>query len=455
MKEQHTELTIRNFSGYAALAFAVGLVTVGFGAIDLLMVGVLGVAHVAAVGQGDLIVTCILAALVGFVDIFAARLAAAEGAGDRGARQIGLAAGFLCAVVLCALLAFAVSALIRPTLVMLRQVDELIDPINAYVVHRLFGTAPFLIYMAASEALKISGQRTRALHILLFGFVANALFNALFLYTPAAGLFGSPEAAVAVATVLVHVLMGAIAVRIWIGHLRVPCAEERAEIRACARQNLAVLLRTAPGVGARILNDYAGTVVPILFIGTMNTSTVAATAVATKIYALFCRVPQSAFAACYVYYSYDLEAREKQPASEETRRVIRTLLRYAAIPTTTALSATLATSPWLARLFSGGDIDVSLTRNLLFAYLLFVPFYFFEQFYGELLTAHGRAGLLFRASTAATCLITIPLAYVAVFHWQSAFLAILVKGIAVALLAFVYWSQFRQRAPSAGSVLNA
>ena len=195
MKEHHTDLTLRNFSSYAALAFAVGLVMVGFGATDLLMVGVLGITHVAAVGQGDLIVTCIFAATVGFVDVFAARLASAEGAGDRSTRQIGLAAGFLCAVVLCTVLALAVCAFVRPILVLFRQVDELIGPISAYVVHRLYGMAPFLIYMAASEALKISGLRTRALQILLFGFAANALLNALFLYTPVSGFLDSPEAA--------------------------------------------------------------------------------------------------------------------------------------------------------------------------------------------------------------------------------------------------------------------
>ena len=181
--------------------------------------------------------------------------------------------------------------------------------------------------------------------------------------------------------------MGAVAAHFWIGHLRVAATDERAEIWASARQNFAALLRIAPGVGARVLNDYAGTVVPILFIGTMNTSTVAATAVATKVYALFCRVPQAAFAACYVYYSYGIEEREKQPASEETRRIVRRLLRYAAMPTAFALAATLAASPWLVQLFGGGGIDVSLTRCLLLAYMLFVPFYFFEQFYGELLTA--------------------------------------------------------------------
>ena len=401
MTALHTELTLRNFSSYAALAFTIGLVTVGFGAIDLLMVGVLGFTHVAAVGQGGLIATCILAAFIGFVDVFATRLAAAEGSGDRRARQIGLSLGFLCAVLLCAAAAIVAGMLIHPALVLMQQVDALIDPINAYVVHRLYGVAPSLIYMAANEALKISGLRTRAFHILLFGFAANAGLNALFLYTPAAALFDSPEAAVAVATVLVNIAMGAIAALVWIRHVKAPPSEERVGIWKLARLNLGFLFRTAPGISARILNDYASSVIPILFIGTMNTATVAAAAVATKIYTLFCRVPQAAFAASFVYYSYGLEAREGKPDSEDSRRVIRTLLRYAAWPTAIAMVATLAASPWLVRLFGGG-IDMPLARSLLLAYLLFVPLYFFEHFYGELLTAHARAGLLFGASTAAT-----------------------------------------------------
>ena len=123
----------------------------------------------------------------------------------------------------------------------MQQVDELIDPINAYVVHRLYGVAPSLIYMAASEALKISGLRTRALHILLFGFAANAGLNALFLYTPTAALFDSPEAAVAVATMLVNIAMDAIAALVWIRHVKAPPSEERVGIWKLARLNLGFL----------------------------------------------------------------------------------------------------------------------------------------------------------------------------------------------------------------------
>ena len=122
--------------------------------------------------------------------------------------------------------------------------------------------------------------------------------------------------------------------------------------------------------------------------------------------------------------------------------MIAQLRRYAAWPTAIALLVTLVSTPLLVRLFGGSELDVGLAGLLLLAYLLFVPLYFFELFYGELLTAHAKAGLLFKASTAATYLITIPLAYFSVFYVESAFLAILGKGVAVAVLAAVYWVQF-------------
>ena len=442
MTDQHTKLTLRNYFSYATLAFVIGLVTVGFGAVDLLMVGPLGIVHVAGVGQGDLIVSCLMAGFLGFVDVFAARFAAAEGGRDRGGRQVGLALGFLGTVVLCAVLAFALTWLVQPALVLMQQVDELVVPITDYVAHRLYGVAPFLVYLAASEALKISGQRTLALQILVAGLAANAGLNALFLYSPVSAYFASVESAVAVSTVLVHVAMAVAAAAIWLRLIGARSLIAHPDVWQHARGDLGFLMKTGPGISARLLNDYAGSVIPILFIGTMSTTTVAAAAIATKIYTIFCRVPQAAFSASFVYYSYGLEDWAGSANSQKAKAVIAQLRRYAAWPTAIALLVTLVSTPLLVRLFGGSELDVGLAGLLLLAYLLFVPLYFFEQFYGELLTAHAKAGLLFKASTAATYLITIPLAYFSVFYVESAFLAILGKGVAVAVLAAVYWVQF-------------
>ncbi|MFM2484659.1 MATE family efflux transporter [Celerinatantimonas yamalensis] len=441
----HTKFTLRNFSSYATLSFTIGLVTVGFGAIDLIMVSALGEVHVAGVGIGELIVTCILASMLGFVDVFAAKLAALEGSGAVRSKQLSLALGFLWSVLVCALLALILTALIQPALILFGQVKTLIRPITDYTEWRLLGTAPFLIYMAASEALKICGQRTRALHILIAGFIANAGLNALFLYTPVASFFASPEAAVAAGTVLVHLFMGVIAAWIWLSQIGMPPKTKRFEIVTGAWKNFAMLVTKAPGVMVRIFNDYVGSVIPMLFIGTISTQTAAAAAVATKIYTLFCRVPQATLSASYVYYSYDLAEHETHPASKKSADVVRRLFRYVALPTAIALVLTLLAAPAFIWVFGGGSVDSALVRSLLLAYLLFVPLYVIEQFYAELLTAHGCSGMLFGASSIATYLLTVPLAYISVFVWDSAFLAIALKSVAVGLLALCYFWYYRYR----------
>ncbi len=73
---KHTALTKRNFADFALILFAMGMVSVGFGAVDLLMIAPLGLRHIAAVSQGELITSALLAALIGLVDTFIARLAA-------------------------------------------------------------------------------------------------------------------------------------------------------------------------------------------------------------------------------------------------------------------------------------------------------------------------------------------------------------------------------------------
>lgn len=455
MSTSHTNLTPRNFYNFAAVSFSIGMATVGFGAVDLAMVGALGTQHVAAVGQGELIATTVLFGFVGFVDVFATRLAGAEGQGQRGVRQFALATGFLCVVGLCALVAFALTTIILPVLTFLQQVPELVMPISDYVKHRLYGAAPFLIFMAAREALKICGFRSRAMAILIFGLVANVVLNAVFLFTDAEALFSSPEAAVAVATVSVHALMALIAVLSWLK--AISPAEKAASPLVVAHilSDLAYLLRKGPGISARILNDYGGSLIPILLIGTLNTAVVAAAAVATTIFTLFCRVPQAVLSASFIYYSYGIEDRAACARSDATKPVVVSLMRYSAWPTLVALALTLVTLPWLVPFFGGADIDERLAHVLVFAYLAPLPFYFFEQFYAELLTAEGRSGLLFLSSTVATYLVTIPMAVIAVFVFESAVLAILAKGIAMVLLALVYWVKFNRWTTQPGSVQDA
>lgn len=447
----HTQLTLRNFSSYAFLAFTISLVDVGFGALDLYMVSGLGLAHVAAVGQGDLIAACILTTLLGIIDIFCARLAAAEGAGSRTLRQTALATGFLLAVIVAAVLAVFLTLVIRPALIAFRQVDELVNPIAQYVVVRLYGVSALLIYVAANEALKICGMRSSALYVLLIGFGINAALNGVFLFTQFASFFESPEAAVATATIAAHAVMAMVAFLILFRSNDRLKFDLRGFSLHEARNEFYVILKSSPSIGIRRLNDYAGTVIPLLFIGTMNTGVVVAASIATKVYTLFCRVPQAAFAATYVYYCYGLDLKADPIRNKET---IRTLMFYSAIPTLVALALACISSRFLIAIFGTKGADLDFAQLLLFAYLAFVPVYFFEHFFGEILTAHRRGAILFWWSTLATYSITIPFAYLAVFHWQSALFAIACKGIAICLLAVVYWVSLHRQTFSEEGLVN-
>lgn len=71
---KHTTLTKRHFADFALTLFAMGIVSIGFVAVDLLIIAPFGLQHIAAVSQGELITSALLAALIGLVDTFTARL---------------------------------------------------------------------------------------------------------------------------------------------------------------------------------------------------------------------------------------------------------------------------------------------------------------------------------------------------------------------------------------------
>ena len=436
---QHTRLTPRNYAGFAAVMLAVGLVTTGFGAVDLAMVAPKGVEHVAAVGQGDLIITGISAFLLGMVEAFAGRLAVAEGEGTTAHRLPVLALALLLVLVACQLAALAVAAVIEPALTLLGQDPQLVPLVGDYVTVRLYGVAAVLLYAALNEALKVCGAKHFSLAVLVLGFAANAALTWAFLYTGWARHFPSPEGAVAAATVAAQLAMAAAAG--WLFATRT-----RARGLRLVRPTTAAVLRelraTAPagaGAGARHVNDYVGSIVPLLFIGTMGAATLAAAVVAAKVYTLFCRVPQACFQATFVYYGY---AAGRDGTGR--RDIVRTLLAYAAVPTAVAALAVVAAAPLLVAAFASDGLDRGLAARLLLAYLLYLPAYVFDQSLAKLLIVHRRGGLLFTSSTLLTYLLTIPLAWYAVFVLGSAFLAIASNGVAIAAQAATYWRTLRK-----------
>ncbi|MFD9002371.1 MATE family efflux transporter [Streptomyces sp. NPDC059582] len=437
---KHTELTTRNYTGFATTVFLTGLVSVGFGAIDILMISPKGLDQVAAVGLGDVInagLTALLA--IGIVDTFSSRLAIAEGRADLAQRLPVLAAALLTLLLAAQASATVLSFGVGPGLRLAGQDSHLVPLVGDFVTVRTSSMAFTILYAALNETLKICGLKNRSLLLLVVGFATNAALDWVFLYTRAAGYFSSPVAAVATATTGSQILIACWGLRIFLRRMRdrgeTFSRPDRAAVGAEARS----MARTAPGVGVRHFNDYAGTITLTMLLGTLGVQVLAAVTVATKIWSLFCRVPQACVSGTFVFYGYQLGKGEA-----DLPRTARTLLRYAAIPTAVGAVVVFLTSPWLVGLFAGGDQDEGLTRSLLLAFLLTVPAYLIENHFGEILSVHQRGGLLATASAVTTYVLAIPLAAVGVFVLHSPFLVIAAGVVPSVVLAAIFRRSVRR-----------
>jgi multidrug resistance protein, MATE family len=447
---QHTHLTTRNYASFAAVMLAVGLMATGFGTVDLLMVAPKGVSHVAAVGQGSVILLGVSAFFLGMVEAFAGRLAVAEGAGTTARRLPVLAVTLLMTLVLCQLAALAVSAVTEPALTLFGQPRSLIPLVGGYMKVRLYGIGVAMLYTALNEALKTCGAKNRSLAALVLGLGTNAFFNWVFLYTGLARLFSSPETAVATSTVIAQTAMAGLAGWMFIRRMRARGERFARPTRAAVRTEFRSTTLAGVGVGAREVNDYMGSIVPMMFIGTMGVRTLAASVVAVNIYTVYCRVPQACFQATFVYYGYAVGRDGAAQAG-----TVRMLLTYAAVPTAAAALLMVAISPWLVAAFASPGLDRGLAVVLLVAYLLYQPAYLFDQSLATMLIVHQRGTVLFASSTLATYLVTLPLAWYAVFVLHSAFLAIASNGVATAVQAAILWRMLRSEVRVRTEVLVA
>ncbi|MEV7191434.1 MATE family efflux transporter [Streptomyces sp. NPDC093510] len=442
---------MRNYAGLATTIGLIGLASVGFGAIDLLMIAPKGIDQVAAVGLGDVITAGISALFViGIVDTFSGRLAIAEGSGSIARRLPALAGALLLLVIPVQIVASLIILGVEPALRLAGQSADVVPLTGDFVTVRGLSIGFSVVYAALNEALKICGLKNKSLMLLVLGFGANAALNWLFLYTGAAELFASPAAAVAAATTAAQLLIACGSLWLFLRALR-----ERADSFAKLSWSTSAaearsMARTAPGVGVRHFNDYSGTIARTMLLGTLGVRTLAAVTVAVKIWSLFCRIPQACVSSTFVFYGYRLG--EGEPDLSRTSRL---LLRYAAVPTAAGAVLVAVFSPWLVAAFADGQQDTELTRSLVLACLLTVPAYLLEHHFGEILTVHQRGGLLALASTVTNYALAIPLAAVAVFVWDSAVLAVAGALIPSAVLALVFWRAVRNGCWTRAEVSNA
>lgn len=443
VKTDHSQLTVSGYLGYVSVAFWAGMIIVGFGAIDLAMVAPFGAVQLAAVGQADILVIAVMAGVLGFSDSYSTRLAQAEGAGRTKRTFLPLVLGLVVVAFGLTCLLIAATPAIEPLLYMFGQIETLVPLIAAYIVIRLIGSGLFLLYYAANETLKICGHRRFAIAVLVFGLVANAGLNIIFLYVaPIAALFSSPTAAVAWATLVSEATM-AIAASIlasWLLRYRVNWSLSNISVSFGAE--FFALLRHGPGAGARRLNDYVSALIPLLLIGTFSVAAVAAAAVATRIYMIFCRIPQATFAAAFLYYSYALGQRSIV-TSFALQDTVRKLLRASVIITTIGLAVSAFFLAPILDLIEGGA-DRTLVLWLLAAFTIALPAYVFEQFFAELLVANERSQFLLVSTSITTYLVILPLCWFVAKESGDAFSVLLARGLGSLILGGLFFLAFRK-----------
>jgi len=441
----HTRLSVRNFAGYAAVVFGLGMATVGFGAVDLAMIAPKGVTHVAAVGEGDLLAVGLYSFFQGSVDAFSSRLAVAEGAKQTVQRLSQLLVALVLLLLISQLIGSALALGTNSALQRFGQSHNLVPLVGDYVRVRANAVGLVIVYWASNEALKICGAKNLTFLVLGLGFLVNATLDWVFLYTSwGASVFATPESAVATATVAAQAVMAAIGVWMFARLMRSRHLRPARPGRPAVAHEFRVLLRLAAGVGVRDANDYVGSIVPVMLIGSLGVPVLAAALVATKIYTLYCRVPQACIESSFIYYGYQHGTAEAHEPSTATGM----LLRYAAVPTALATVLTAATTPWLVDAFYGSGADRAIARSLVLAYMIYVPAYFAEQFLGKLLVVHNRGAVLFGASTLVTYALVIPMAWYSVHFMHSAFAAVACKGIASAALAAIFFRTYRRASQS-------
>lgn len=435
---RHTVLTPRSFLSFAATMFAIDLMNVCYGAVDLAFIAPFGVVMVSAVGLGDLVTLMYLAFFGGVIDVFAVRVAQAEGRSTTTLQLPQLFAEFLLVTILWLMVGIGASLATPALFGWIGSEGTVAAAASSYVTVRMVGLPFTLILGAISVTLRLLGRKRASICIIFLGLVLNAALNALFLHGPWSIGRTNPVAAIAAATLGAQVLAAVTGAVVLVIHLRgkpAPKKETAEQTDPLTRG----MLRTSFGVGLRQMNNYAAAVIPFMLISRLDVSVIAAATVATKIWTLYCRVPQASLGTSSVFIAF---ARGRN--QQEAHAVAVRSFRYTAIPSLFAAIIVAGSVPLLARLLGGGQIDLKLVWTLTAAYLVAIPFYLVENFAAEILTVEQQGAWLSVASSIVAYLVAIPVAAVAVLAWGSATIAVLSAGVSSLILAVIFGVRIRQ-----------
>lgn len=437
---KHTEFNRGSFLSFTAVMFAIELLHTGYGVVDLFFISKFGIEMIAAVGLGDLIVLLYLAFFRGTVDVYASRLARAEGGFALEQESSRLMHALFLVSLMWTAIAVCAGFLTPHVLKILGSDPGVLKIAAAYIMVRMFGLPFMILFEALAVTLRIRGARKASISIVVIGFLLNAMFNALFLFGPMSGFFATPVTAVAFATVWAQALSTLIGYIMVTRRFRSSLLSKKRSStdNLSLAQLTSKILRTSCAIGIRQANNYAAAVIPFVLISRLGVDVIASATVATKIWTVYCRAPQAALNAAGVFIAYARGA-GKDAAYTVANRCFGYVLSVGII----AALITVVCIPLFTYVLGGNAINHSLVWLLAGAYLVGIPFYLLEHFSGEILTLEQRGTWLSLPSTAVTYVIAIPMSVFGIYAHQSAVIAVLSSAISSAVLCIIYNNRVR------------
>ncbi len=346
------------------------------GTVDVLLVGRVSPAAIAAVALGNFYWVSIVFFAQGVVMVLDPLVAQSVGAGDDHGSRLAIQRGI---VIVAGVSVFA-ALLLWPAETLLTWARQPADvvPIAAAYVHAVIPSLPaFLLFIAFRQTLQAFHRVTP---IIIAVIVAN-IVNALLGWAMVFGHWGfEPLGAVgaAWATTLARWLMVAVLFAAGVRELLPQLYPF--ERGAIAWREIKGMLRVGIPIGLHIFLEAAGFGCAMLFMGLLGTVPLAAHNVTLQLAALTYMVPLGVSAAAAVLVGRAIGARDLDAARREASASLLIGVGFMALTALTFLFG----APWLARAFTSEPAVVALATTLMRVAGVF-----------QLLTAHRLSRLGF------------------------------------------------------------
>lgn len=274
----------------ARIAAPIVVINVGqqaMGVVDMLMVGDLGGAAIAAVALGNFYFFNISVFGIGLLMALDPVVSQAVGAGAHDDAARGIQRGIVMAVMIAAVVTLA----LMPAEAMLRwlsQPDDVVHDTGVYVRYRAIGALPFFVFNALRQSLQALGTTRAIVAAVLLANLVNALANWVLIH----GHFGAPAMGTAgsgLATALAMWTMAALLIAFSASTLRPYLQPRRREALHWAPMRRT--LRIGVPVGTQFFFESFAFGLTALFMGWIGTASLAGHEIALNMAAMTFMVP--------------------------------------------------------------------------------------------------------------------------------------------------------------------